>query len=79
MTSTSFFYKWQLEEMNRNSKYDASWIKNIENTRQNILYKLYATGDYNWESGRIYVAIPKDKQLTSSDIKKYNIWYSGNL
>jgi len=36
-------------------------------------YRLYATGDAD-VNGRVYVALPKDTQLTSKIIKKHNLW-----
>ena len=36
-------------------------------------FKLYATGDYTLNSGRIYIALPTNKILTYSDKIKYNI------
>ena len=36
-------------------------------------YVLYATGDASISSGRIYIALPKNKVLSYDDKIKYNI------
>jgi len=54
-----------------NTKY-GGWIRMGEKDPYQKDYVLYATGDAT-VSGRIYVALPKNKVLSYEDKKKYNI------
>ena len=69
------FSNIQLQVMNYDQKYGCNWIIYDTNIHINKHkdYKLYATGDYNMSSGRIYIALPANKALTNSDKIKYNI------
>jgi len=69
------FSNIQLQVMNYDQKYGSDWITYETNNHinKNNDYKLYATGDYNMSSGRIYIALPANKALTHSDKIKYNI------
>ena len=64
------YSKAQLIKMNH-SPLGINWILNIENIQDNA--KIYPTGDASL-TGRIYVALNADVQLTEEIIKKYNIW-----
>ena len=65
----------QLRSMNCDKKYSSSkWIKNAEdNLDDNKIYKLYATRDASLSSGRLHIALPSDKVLTTQDYERYNI------
>ena len=69
------FSKSTLNHMNFNSKYGINWITFDQHDKNNMNneFKLYATGDYALNSGRIYIALPTNKILTYSDKIKYNI------
>lgn len=64
------YSKAKLLEMN-SSDLGHNWIINIKNIKDNA--KIYPTGDASL-SGRIYIALPADLELTEEIIKKYNIW-----
>ena len=64
------YSKAQLIKMN-SSPLGINWIRNIENIQDNA--KIYPTGDASL-TGRIYIALPADLELTEEIIKKYNIW-----
>ena len=68
------YTKNQLLQMNSDTKYNSvgGWIKNIENIDDKKLFKLYATNNSSL-SGRQYIALPSDKNLTTNDYLKYNI------
>jgi len=55
-----------------NTKYNG-WIRMGEKDPYQKDYVLYATGDATVSSGRIYVALPKNKVLSYEDKMKYNI------
>ena len=55
-----------------NTKYNG-WIRMGEKDPYQKDYVLYATGDATVSSGRIYVALPKNKVLSYVDKLKYNI------
>ena len=55
-----------------NIKYNG-WIRMGEKEQSQKDYLLYATGDSTISSGRIYVALPKNKVLSYEDKIKYNI------
>ena len=55
-----------------NTKY-GGYIRMGEKDPYQKDYLLYATGDSTISSGRIYVALPKNKVLTYEDKLKYNI------
>ncbi len=65
--------KARLLEMNSDRTLGFNWIKNIDNIKDDELAKIYATGDAGW-SGRMYIAFPANKVLTSDEIIRYNIW-----
>jgi hypothetical protein len=69
------FSKKTLDVMNFDRKYGSNWIKfdNETYSNSNKGLKLYATGDYTWSSGRIFIALPADKKITASEKVKYNI------
>jgi len=74
------YSKSQLYDMNLNYKYGPGWIKINQNANSNINtniskdnYKLYATGDSNISSGRIYIALPASEIITEELKRKYNI------
>ena len=62
-----------LKSMNVNKLYGSQWIKNINELSDKQEYKLYPTGEYEFNSGRIYVALPASKIISEEDKKKYNI------
>ena len=64
------YSKAQLLEMNA-GPLGRNWIINIQNIQGNA--KIYPTGDASL-TGRIYVALPADLELTDEIIEKYNIW-----
>jgi hypothetical protein len=64
------YSKAQLIKMN-SSPLGINWIRNIENIQDNA--KIYPTGDASL-TGRIYIALPADLELTEEIIRKYNIW-----
>ncbi len=71
------YSKSQLYDMNLNYKYGPGWIKINQNANDNTHikdnYKLYATGDSNISSGRIYIALPASEVITEEVKRKYNI------
>jgi len=68
------FSKSTLEKMNYDRNYGSGWIKNLNNIKTDeVSIKLYATGESSISTGRIYIALPANKQLTQSDKQKYNI------
>ena len=68
------FTKSQLLAMNYDKKYSSfGWITNLENIRDNKLYKLYATNNASLSSGREHIALPFDEELTANHYLKYNI------
>jgi hypothetical protein len=73
MSDKKIFSKFQLQYMNYNPKYGSNWISNLNNINNKQDAKLYATGDYDMSSGRVYIALPANKILTFEDKKKYNI------
>ena len=64
------YSKAQLLKMN-SSPLGINWIINIQNIQDTA--KIYPTGDATL-SGRIYIALPADLELTEEIIKEYNIW-----
>ena len=66
------YYAEQLRQMNLNSKYGSGWIKNA-NQLENKEYVLMATGECSISSGRIYVAVPKNKVLTLEEKRQLHI------
>ena len=64
------YSKDQLLKMN-SSPLGINWIRNIQNIQDTA--KIYPTG-YATLSGRIYIALPADLELTEEIIKEYNIW-----
>jgi len=60
--------------MNSDRTLGFNWIKNIDNIKDGELGKIYPTGDAGLASGRIYIAFPANKVLTSEEITRYNIW-----
>ena len=73
MSDRTIFSKSKLQSMNYNSKYGSNWITNLNNINNNQGVKIYATGDYELSSGRVYIALPANKVLTYTEKKKYNI------
>ena len=55
-----------------NTKYNG-WIRMGEKEPSQKDFVLYATGDSTISSGRIYIALPKNKVLSYEDKIKYNI------
>ena len=67
------YSKSQLEIMNIDKKYGVGWISNIDKLNKKSNVKLYATGDYDISSGRIYVALPENLKITREIKTKYNL------
>lgn len=74
MDSSNRIYSGQnISGLNYNQKYGYGWISNANIVSPSQNYKLYATGNCELSRGRIYVALPADKNLSQDDIRKYNI------
>ena len=73
MDNHNTFSKSQLEKMNFDRKYGSNWIQNLNNINNNQGVKLYATGQSNISTGRVYIALPANMKLSDQDILKYNI------
>jgi len=70
---TRIFNKSQLQCMNLDPLFGSSWIKNVDKLDINKKYILYATGDADL-SGRKYIAVPANKNLTEEEKLVLNIF-----
>jgi hypothetical protein len=59
--------------MNLDPLFGSSWIKNVDKLDINKKYILYATGDADL-SGRKYIAVPANKNLTEEEKLVLNIF-----
>jgi hypothetical protein len=71
--NTRVFSKSELIRLNSSNQYGYGWIKNLENVRSGEAIKLYPTGYHGMTTGRLYVALSANKELTDDDVIKHNI------
>ena len=69
----TIFSKSQLRKLNNNQRYGSEWIRNIDELKEGTQYILYRTSQYKMYSGRLYVALPKNKTLTIEEVQYYHI------
>lgn len=61
-------------QMNASPTYGFNWIKNLENMKDDDIIKIYPTEDAGLRSGRIYVALQANKELTPALKTLHKIW-----
>ena len=69
------YSKKELISLNVNLKTGSQWIKNIHHLNDKDQYVIHPTGEYTIASGRLYIALPSDKNITIED-KKSITYYS---